>query len=69
MALAKRIGCRYPEQKLSDLVFADDITLLYNTEEKLQKATDEVPARCVKAGLLINVKHTKVMHVKTNSKT
>ena len=53
MVLEKRISSRYPEQKLSDLAFADDIALLDNTEEKLQKATDEV--RSAKAGLT-NVK-------------
>ena len=63
MVLEKRISSRYPEQKLSDLAFADDIALLDNTEEMLQKATDEVASKGAKAGLIINVKKTKVMHV------
>ena len=64
MVLEKRISSRYTEQKLSDLAFADDIALMDNTEETFQKATDEFAARGARAGLYINVKKTKVMHVK-----
>ena len=53
MVLENRISARYPEQKLSY-----DKALLNNTEEKLQKATDEVAAKGAKAGLIINVKKT-----------
>ena len=56
MVIEKRMSSRYPEQKLSDFAFADDIALLDNTEEKLQMATDEVAARGAKAGLITNVK-------------
>ena len=54
--LEKRINSRYPEQKLYDLAFADDIAMLDNTEERLQKATDEVAAKGAKTRLIINVK-------------
>ena len=64
MVLEKRISSRYPEQKLSNLAFADDIALLDNTEKNLQKATDKVAAKGAKARLIINVAKTKVMHVK-----
>ena len=66
MILEKRFSSWYPEQKLSDLAFADDIALLNNTEEKLQNATDEVATRGAKGGLPINVKkkYFKVTHVK-----
>ena len=50
------------EQKLFNFAFADTIALLKNTEENLPKATDEVAAKCAKAGLIINVKITTVMH-------
>ena len=52
MVQEKRLSSRYPEQKLSDLEFAD------------KKATDEVAAEGAKAGPIINVKKTKVLHVK-----
>ena len=54
--LSQGIRKRYPENKISDSAFADDIALIDNTEAHLQKATGEVAARCVKAGLIINVK-------------
>ena len=41
----------YSEQKLSDVAFADDESMLDIGKEKLQKATDENEANFAKAGL------------------
>ena len=49
---------------MSDLTLTDDIALFGNTGEQYQRATDEFAARGAKAGLPINVKTTKTMHVK-----
>ena len=39
MVLEKRISSRYPEQKLSDLAFADDIALLDKTRQNIKQLT------------------------------
>ena len=59
MILEKRISSWYQEQKLSDLAFADNIALLDNTEDNIQKSTDEVAAKSAKAGLIINMNRLK----------
>ena len=48
---------------LTDLDFADDIALLANTKESLQKMTTKLEAAASNVGLRINSEKTKVMHV------
>ncbi|XP_065068182.1 uncharacterized protein LOC135693579 [Rhopilema esculentum] len=51
------IGC----QKVNNLRYADDTTLLAGTEEGLKMLLDEAKQENDKAGLRLNIKKTKVM--------
>ncbi len=52
---------RYPEQRLGDLDFADDIGLLGNNQEEAQEQLDRLSETASQVSLLINAKKTKVM--------
>ena len=59
--LAKRASRRVPAKTLTDLDFADDISLVSDTTEKACKLLIEVESQCLRIGLGMNTKKTKVM--------
>lgn len=63
LTLTPRRSSRYPADMLSDLDFADDITLLDDDEQGLQASTSRVNTYGAQVGLNINKSKTKVMPV------
>ena len=63
IVLERRRSSRYRQYRLSDLDFADDITLIDDTVERLQHANSLLEEKGSKVGLTINSKKTKVMSV------
>ena len=61
--LAKRASRRVPARMLTDLDFADDISLLSDNAEKACRLLCEVERHCNRIGLGINAKKTKVMPI------
>ena len=61
--LSKRASRRVPAKMLTDLDFADDISLLSDTVEKACRLLSEVERQCSRIGLGINAKKTKVMPI------
>ena len=59
--LTKRASRRVPAKTLTDLDFADDISLLSDNVEKACKLLIEVERQCLRIGLGMNTKKTKVM--------
>ena len=59
--LRKRASRRVPAKMITDLDFADDISLISDTVEKACKLLSEVERQCNRIGLGINAKKTKVM--------
>ena len=59
--LTKRASRRVPAKTLTDLDFADDISLLSDSVEKACKLLIEVERQCIRIGLGMNTKKTKVM--------
>ena len=60
---------RYPEKRLSDLDYADDICLLENSIEKAQQQLDELAINAIKVGLEVNIKKTEYMtNIKNDTK-
>ena len=55
-------------QKLCDLDFADDISLLTHTLHHMQEQTDNLRMVAMKTGLEINTDKTKTMRANTNNK-
>ena len=54
---------RYPEETLSNLGFADDVSLLSNSVKNAQDQLDRVTQVAAEVGLIINPKKTKVLAV------
>ena len=54
---------------LTDLDFADDISLLSDTVEKASKLLTEVERQCNRIGLFVNAKKTKVMPINAEEPT
>ena len=59
--MVPRRSRRFPEQRLSNLGFADDITLLANSVEDAQSQLNKIAQAAAEVGLNINVGKTKVM--------
>ena len=59
--LAKRASRRVPAKTLTDLDFADDIALMSDTVQKACGLLIEVERQCLRIGLGMNTKKTKVM--------
>lgn len=55
----KRRSTRFPERKLPDLDFADDIALLDDSITNAQQHLNDVTSECLKVGLRINDSKTK----------
>ena len=54
---------------LTDLDFADDISLLSDTVKKASKLLTEVERPCNRNGLFVNAKKTKVMPINAEEPT
>ena len=67
--LTKRASRRIPAKMITDLDFADDISLLSDTVEKACKLLREVEQHCNRIGLGINAKKTKVMPINAEETT
>ena len=67
--LARRASRRVPAKMMTDLDFADDISLLSDTVEKACKLLTEVERQCNRIGLGINAKKTKVMPMNAEEST
>ena len=52
---------RHPEVRVSDLDFADDIALTFNSIEEAQKALIDVEKAAAKVGLYLNAKKTEAL--------
>ena len=63
--LKRRASRRVPAKMMTDLDFADDISLLSDTVEKACMLLSEVERHCNRIGLSINAKKTKVMPMNT----
>ena len=61
--ITQRASRRIPAKMITDLDFADDISLLSDTVEKACKLLDEVEQQCSRIGLGVNAKKTKVMPI------
>ena len=61
LVLQKRLSSRTPQFAITDFDYADDLSVLDDTEEGLQETTDLITHHCGKAGLTVNAKKTKVM--------
>ena len=61
--MVPRRSRRYPEETLSNLGFADDISLLSNSVENAQDQLDRVSKIAAEVGLVINASKTKVLTV------
>jgi len=59
--LTKRASRRVPAKTLTDLDFADDISLISGSVQKACKLLVEVERQCLRIGLGMNTKKTKVM--------
>ena len=67
--IAPRRSRRHPKQVLTDLDFADDISLLSDEIEQAQELLLRVERECNKVGLGINAKKTKVLPFNTENPT
>ena len=59
--LVKRANRRVPAKTVTDIDFADGISLVYNTADQAYKLLTEVERHCNRIGLGLNAKKTKVM--------
>ena len=59
--MVPRRSRRYPEEKLSNLGFADDITLLANSVKDAQSQLNKIAQAAAEVGLNINIGKTKVL--------
>ena len=62
-------GIYLDDEELSILMFADDIVLLSETEEGLQRMLDALSEWCEKYRLFVNITKTHVMHFRQKSQT
>ena len=59
--LTPRRSRRHPTVVLTDLDYADDISLLSNHVEQAQELLSRVESECAKVGLRLNAKKTEVI--------
>ena len=57
-------GIPWNTRRLTDLYFADDLTLLAENAKCLQSMTDNLASRAAEIGLRISTEKTKVMSVR-----
>ena len=54
-------GIRIARRNINNLSYADDITLMAESEEELKSLLMKVKEECEKAGLKLNIQKTKIM--------
>ena len=54
-------GIKIAGRDINNLRYADDTTLMAETEEKLKSLLMKVKEECEKAGLKLNIQKTKIM--------
>ena len=63
LTLIPRRSSRYPEVKLADLDYADDITLFEESETKMAETTEAIRATAGKLGLQMSFKKTEILPI------
>ena len=61
-------GIQIDEHNISVLAYADDLVLIANTEQDLQRMLDVTANWCVKWCIRINLEKTRIMHFRPKSK-
>ena len=54
-------GIKIPRRNFNDLSYADDTTLMAESEEELKSLLMEVKEKSEKVGLKLNIQKTKIM--------
>ena len=54
-------GIKIAQRNISNLIYADDITLMAESEEELKSLLMKVKEESEKAGLQFNIQKTKIM--------
>ena len=67
LTLIPRRNSRYPEVKLADLNYADDIALFEESETKMAETTEAIRATAGKLGLHMSFKKTKILPIQHQS--
>ena len=57
----KHTGIKIPERNINNLRYADDTTLMAESEEELKSLLMKVKEDSEKAGLKLNIQKTKIM--------
>ena len=56
-------GIKIPRRNINNLRYADDISLMAESEEGIKTLLTRVKEESEKAGLKLNIQKTKVMHL------
>ena len=56
-----KLGSRWPEKNINNLRYADDTTLMAESEEELKSLLMKVKEESEKVGLKLNIQKTKIM--------
>ena len=56
-----QVGIKITGRNINNLRYADDTTLMADSEEKLKSLLMKVKEKSVKAGLKLNIQKTKIM--------
>ena len=67
LTLIPRRSSRYPEVKLADLDYTDDIALFEESETKMAETTEAIHAAAGKLGLRMSFKKTKILPIQHQS--
>ena len=62
-----QVGIKISERNINNLRYADDITLMAESEEELKSLLKKVKEESEKVGLKLNIWKTKIMASKTPS--
>ena len=63
LTLIPRRSSRYPEVKLADLDYADDIALFEESENTIAETTEAIHATAGKLGLQMSFKKTEILPI------
>ena len=63
ITLVPRRSFRYPEVKLADLDYADDIALFKESDAEMANTTEAIRAIAGKLGLKMSYKKTEIMSI------
>ena len=67
LTLIPRRSSRYPEVKLADLDYADDIALFEESETKMAETTEAIRVAAGKLGLQMSFKKTEILPIQCQS--